>query len=154
MQWSVKSTFILCNFHVCYWKNADIKDLNAFKNFNEFSMNLFSWKVGGGCTNACICIGTHSQQIFLWTTGNFYWNGEGRKLQTPRVAPNTRCWELATFTVSIEKIRPLMVHKSFCENCSICCVRMEMKISIFISIINGKSHPMNHLNDLIPTDDA
>ena len=30
-------------------------------NFNEFSMYLFRRKRGGGCTNACICMGTHSQ---------------------------------------------------------------------------------------------
>ena len=29
MRESVKPTFILCNFHVCKWKNAFIKDLNA-----------------------------------------------------------------------------------------------------------------------------
>ena len=39
MRLSVKSTFILCfmfYFHVCKWKKADIKDLNALKNFNDF----------------------------------------------------------------------------------------------------------------------
>ena len=29
-------------------KNAYIKDLNALRIFNEFSMYLFSWKRGGG----------------------------------------------------------------------------------------------------------
>ena len=31
-------------------------------NFNEFSMNLLNEK-GGGCTNACLCMGTHSQPL-------------------------------------------------------------------------------------------
>ena len=31
-------------------------------NFYEFSMYLFRWKKGG-CTNACICMGTHSQPL-------------------------------------------------------------------------------------------
>ena len=32
-------------------------------NFNEFSMYLGEKEGGGGCTNACICIGTHSQPL-------------------------------------------------------------------------------------------
>ena len=36
----------------------------CFKNFYEFFIYLFRWrKEGGGCTNACICIGTHSQPL-------------------------------------------------------------------------------------------
>ena len=41
MQKIVESTFNLCNFHVSKWKKAYIKDLNVFKNFNEFSMYSF-----------------------------------------------------------------------------------------------------------------
>ena len=39
------------------------KRFKCFKNFNEFSMYLFWWRKGeggGGCTNACICMGTQS----------------------------------------------------------------------------------------------
>ena len=32
------------------------------KNFNEFFMYLFRWRKVG-CTNACLCIGTHSQPL-------------------------------------------------------------------------------------------
>ena len=32
-------------------------------NLNEFSMYLFRWKKGGGCTNACIYMGTRSQAL-------------------------------------------------------------------------------------------
>ena len=31
-------------------------------NFNEFSIYYLGEK-GGGCTNACICMGTHSQPL-------------------------------------------------------------------------------------------
>ena len=36
MQYSVKSTFILCNFHGSKWKNAYIKDLNALRILMNF----------------------------------------------------------------------------------------------------------------------
>ena len=36
MQESVKSTFTLYNFHVCNWKNAYIKDLNALRILMNF----------------------------------------------------------------------------------------------------------------------
>ena len=36
----------------------------CLKNFNEFFMHWFRWrKGGGGCTNACICMGAHSQPL-------------------------------------------------------------------------------------------
>ena len=38
------------------------KRFKCFKNFNEFSMYLFRWRKRG-CTNACICMGTHSQPL-------------------------------------------------------------------------------------------
>ena len=41
------------------------KRFKCFKNFNEFSMYLFRWRKGGGCTNACICMGTHTAPICL-----------------------------------------------------------------------------------------
>ena len=44
-------------------KNAYIKDLNPSRIFIEFFMYLFRWKKGGGCTNTCICMGTHSQPL-------------------------------------------------------------------------------------------
>ena len=37
------------------------KRFKCLKNFNEFSMYLFRWRKGeGGCTTACICMGTQS----------------------------------------------------------------------------------------------
>ena len=54
------SMLVLCNFHVCNWKNADIKDLNALRILINF-LWIYLVEKGGGCTNACICIGTHSQ---------------------------------------------------------------------------------------------
>ena len=62
MRLSVQSTFILCNSHVCKWKNAYIKDLNALR----ILINLLCIYLGeerGGCTNVCICMGTHCQPL-------------------------------------------------------------------------------------------
>ena len=43
-------------------ENADIKDLKMLEDFFlNFFMYLF--RGGGGCTNACIGIGTHSQPL-------------------------------------------------------------------------------------------
>ena len=39
MQLSVSSTFILCYFHVCKWKNAHIKDWNALRVLVNFLCN-------------------------------------------------------------------------------------------------------------------
>ena len=40
-----------------------LEKIKCFKIFNDFFMYLFKWRKrgGGGCTNACICIGTHSR---------------------------------------------------------------------------------------------
>ena len=40
-------------------------------NFNEFSMYLGE-KGGGGCTNVCICMGTHSQPLLQNRLMNIY----------------------------------------------------------------------------------
>ena len=54
----------MCNFHVNKQKNAYIKDLNALRILMNFlCIYLGEGKGGGGCTNACICMGTHSQQL-------------------------------------------------------------------------------------------
>ena len=42
--------------------NASIKDLNAFKNCDEFLMYLFRQRKRW-CSNACVCMGTHSQPL-------------------------------------------------------------------------------------------
>ena len=52
----------MCNFHVCKWKNAYIKDLNALRMFIIFYV-FIKVKEGAGCTNAFICMGTHSQPL-------------------------------------------------------------------------------------------
>ena len=44
-------------------KNAYMKDLNALRILMIFFIYLFKWKRGGGCINACICMGTHSQPL-------------------------------------------------------------------------------------------
>ena len=41
--------------------NASIKDLNAFRILMNFSMYLGQER--GGCSNACVCMGTHSQPL-------------------------------------------------------------------------------------------
>ena len=41
-------------------------------NFNEFSMYLFRRKGGGGCTNACICMGTLSQHLLQYRLMDVY----------------------------------------------------------------------------------
>ena len=53
----------LFNFHVCKWKNVYIKDLNAWRILMNFLCIYFGEKGGGCCTNACICMGTHSQPL-------------------------------------------------------------------------------------------
>ena len=56
------SAFILCNFHVSKWDNAHIKDLNAWRFLMNFLCTFCIYlNEGRGCTNACICIGTHNQ---------------------------------------------------------------------------------------------
>ena len=54
------SAFILCNFNVYKWENAYSKYLNALKILMNFYL-FIEVKKGGGCTSACICIGTHSE---------------------------------------------------------------------------------------------
>ena len=45
----------------------------CFMNFNEFSMYLFRRKRGGGgCTDACICMGTHSQPLLQYRLMDVY----------------------------------------------------------------------------------
>ena len=41
-------------------KNAYIKDLNALRILMNF-LCIYLGEKGGGCTNACICMGIHSQ---------------------------------------------------------------------------------------------
>ena len=41
------STFILCDFHVCNWKNAYIKDLNALRIEMNFLLIYLGEKGGG-----------------------------------------------------------------------------------------------------------
>ena len=43
-------------------KNAYIKDLNALRILMNF-LSIYLSEKGGGCTNACICMGTHSQPL-------------------------------------------------------------------------------------------
>ena len=49
----------MCNFNIHKWENAYIKDLNVWRILKNF-MYIFRRRKGG-CTNACICMGTHSQ---------------------------------------------------------------------------------------------
>ena len=44
-------------------KNAYIKELNAFRILMIFLCIYLGEKGGGGCTNACICMGIHSQPL-------------------------------------------------------------------------------------------
>ena len=44
-------------------KNAYIKDLNALRILMNFLCIYLGEKGGGGCTNACICMGIHSQPL-------------------------------------------------------------------------------------------
>ena len=43
-------------------KNAYIKDLNALRILMNF-LCIYLGEKRGGCTNACICMGTHSQPL-------------------------------------------------------------------------------------------
>ena len=56
---------ILYDIHVCKWKNADIKDLNALRILMNF-LCIIKGKERG-CTNACICMGTHSHSLYYRT---------------------------------------------------------------------------------------
>ena len=53
--------FILCDFHVYKWENAYVKDLYALRILMNFLCIYLGEGRGGGCTNACICMGAHSQ---------------------------------------------------------------------------------------------
>ena len=44
-------------------KNVNIKDLYALRILMNFLCIYLGEKGGGGCTNACICMGTHSQPL-------------------------------------------------------------------------------------------
>ena len=53
-------------------------------NFNEFSMYLFTSRLKrGGCTNACICIGTHSQPYYRTALWMFTKHGRHEMLMVP-----------------------------------------------------------------------
>ena len=52
--------FILCNIHVCKWKNGYIKDLIALRILMNF-LCIYLGEKRGGCTN--VCMGTHSQPL-------------------------------------------------------------------------------------------
>ena len=54
--------YFICNFHVCNWKNVYIKDLNALRILMNF-LWIYLDERGRVCTNACICMGTHSQPL-------------------------------------------------------------------------------------------
>ena len=43
-------------------KNAYIKDLNALRILMNF-LCIYLGEKGGGCNNACLCMGTHSQPL-------------------------------------------------------------------------------------------
>ena len=60
MWYRALSALILCNFHVCKWENAYSKNLNTGRILMNFYL-FIKVKKGGGCTSACICMGTHSQ---------------------------------------------------------------------------------------------
>ena len=55
-------------------KNAYIKDWNAFRILMNFLCIYLGEKGGGGgeCTNACICMGTHSQPLLQNRTMDVY----------------------------------------------------------------------------------
>ena len=55
----------------------------CFKNFNEFFMYLFRWRKGGGCTNACIYMGTHSEPFLQNRLMDIYETWEGWSAQGP-----------------------------------------------------------------------
>ena len=44
-------------------KNGNIKDLNALRILMNFLCIYLGERGGGDCTNACICMGTHSQPL-------------------------------------------------------------------------------------------
>ena len=58
------SALIFGNFNVYKWENAYSKDLIAWKFLIYFYIfiKVKRWG-GGGCTSACICMGTHSQPL-------------------------------------------------------------------------------------------
>ena len=62
----------LCNFHVYKWENAYIKKLFALRILMNFFCIYYGEGSGGGCTNACICMGTHSQPLLQNTLMDIY----------------------------------------------------------------------------------
>ena len=55
-------------------KNAFIEDLNALRILMNFLCIYLGEKRGGGCTNACICIETHSQPSLQYRLMDIYKN--------------------------------------------------------------------------------
>ena len=63
--------------------NAYIKDLNALRIFNEFSMYLFSWKGGG------LCLWEHIPYIGNFSRGfNFRWVRDLPEIAKKKTAKN------------------------------------------------------------------
>ena len=55
--------FFCVNFQVCKWKNAYIKDLNAFIILMNFLCIYLGEERGGGVHLCMFRIGTHSQSL-------------------------------------------------------------------------------------------
>ena len=57
----------MCNFYVYNWENANIKDVNAWRILMKF-LCIYLCEGRGGCTNACIYMGTHIVSLFYRTS--------------------------------------------------------------------------------------
>ena len=57
-------------------KNAYVKDVNALRNLMNF-LYIYLGEKRGGCTNACICMETHSQPLLQNRLMDVYETWEG-----------------------------------------------------------------------------
>ena len=77
---------ILYDFHVCKWKNAHIKDLNALRILMNF-LCIYLGEGKEGCTNACMHVYVWEHIVIAFTTeplGGCLRNLVGIKCSWPR----------------------------------------------------------------------
>ena len=62
-----RTFLVLYDFHVCRWKNTYIKDLNALRILMNSLCIYLGERRGAFMHNECICIGTHSHNLYYRT---------------------------------------------------------------------------------------
>ena len=60
---AVKCLHLFCEISMFVSERMLYKRFKCFKNLMTFLFNYLGDRRGGGCTNACICMGSHSQPL-------------------------------------------------------------------------------------------